>query len=179
MAVAGGGDSSPLPPSRGALPLRTYAIHSTQGRGPQGSPRPAHAGDLAGSTGIKAPRHEAGHAVGGPHERGGYTSQGPGRVAGLATMTAAGVGTGKGPGYGPGSDGGCCEGAFQVGGIDGVSAPIAIYSPEPAYSEEARKLNRGNRVRCGLSWTQQGNVRNVPKSSSIWAWASMRRRSKP
>jgi TonB family protein len=47
------------------------------------------------------------------------------------------VGSGEGPGFGPGHGGGTGGGAFRVGG--GVSAPKAVFSPDPEYSEEARK----------------------------------------
>ncbi|MBI2683428.1 MAG: energy transducer TonB, partial [Acidobacteriales bacterium] len=43
-----------------------------------------------------------------------------------------------GRGVGPGIGGGIGGGVFRVGG--GVSAPVAVYSPEPDYSEEARKM---------------------------------------
>ena len=42
-----------------------------------------------------------------------------------------------GPGVGPGHGGGYGGGAYRVGG--GVSAPKALYAPDPEYSEEARK----------------------------------------
>jgi len=47
------------------------------------------------------------------------------------------VGSGEGPGVGPGRGGGIGGGVFRVGG--GVSAPRAIATPDPEYSEEARK----------------------------------------
>jgi hypothetical protein len=40
-----------------------------------------------------------------------------------------GVGSGEGPGFGPGHGGGTGGGAFRVGG--GVSAPKAIFAPDP------------------------------------------------
>ena len=48
-----------------------------------------------------------------------------------------GVGRGRGPGRGDGTGGGCCDGPYVPG--NGVSMPRAIYSPEPEFSEEARK----------------------------------------
>jgi TonB family protein len=44
---------------------------------------------------------------------------------------------GEGPGVGAGRGGGFGNGPYRVGGE--VSAPHAIYDPEPEYSEEARK----------------------------------------
>jgi TonB family protein len=64
-------------------------------------------------------------------------SNGTGSGAGIGSGSGGGVGSGEGPGFGPGHGGGTGGGAFRVGG--GVSAPKAIYSPDPEYSEEARK----------------------------------------
>jgi protein TonB len=64
-------------------------------------------------------------------------SNGTGSGSGIGSGSGGGVGSGEGPGFGPGHGGGTGGGAFRVGG--GVSAPKAIYSPDPEYSEEARK----------------------------------------
>lgn len=64
-------------------------------------------------------------------------SNGTGSESGIGSGNGGGVGSGSGPGYGPGSGGGVGGGVFHVGG--GVSAPKAIYSPDPEFSEEARK----------------------------------------
>jgi protein TonB len=77
----------------------------------------------------------------------GSQSSGPGIGGGIGTGRGTGVGSGTGPGVGPGSGGGMGGGSgggigsgvgpYVVGG--GVKAPIAIYQPLPAYTEEARK----------------------------------------
>ena len=54
----------------------------------------------------------------------------------------------NGPGFG--------GGAYSVGG--GVSAPIPIYKPEPAYSEEARKAKYQGTVVLWIIVDAQGNV---------------------
>jgi periplasmic protein TonB len=64
-------------------------------------------------------------------------SNGPGVGGGMGGRTGGGAGGDHGNGRGPGSDGGCCGGIYNVG--NGVSMPRAIYSPEPEFSEEARK----------------------------------------
>jgi len=64
-------------------------------------------------------------------------SNGTGYGGGIGSGNGGGVGSGSGPGYGPGSGGGTGGGVFRVG--NGVSAPKAIYTPEPEFSEEARK----------------------------------------
>lgn len=67
----------------------------------------------------------------------GPPSNGTGSGGGIGSGSGGGVGSGSGPGVGPGSGGGFGGGVFRVGG--GVSAPRAIYAPDPDYSEEARK----------------------------------------
>jgi periplasmic protein TonB len=64
-------------------------------------------------------------------------SNGTGYGGGIGSGNGGGVGSGSGNGYGPGSGGGTGGGVFRVG--NGVSAPKAIYTPEPEFSEEARK----------------------------------------
>jgi periplasmic protein TonB len=67
----------------------------------------------------------------------GPPSNGTGSGGGIGSGSGGGVGSGRGPGVGPGWGGGIGGGAYRVGG--GVSAPRALYSPDPEYSEEARK----------------------------------------
>lgn len=67
----------------------------------------------------------------------GPPSNGTGAGGGIGSGYGGGVGSGTGPGVGPGHGGGYGGGAYRVGG--GVSAPKAVYSPDPDYSEEARK----------------------------------------
>lgn len=81
-------------------------------------PRPPQAGDP--SAGIFAP-----------------LSNGTGGGGGMGSGSGGGVGAGHGPGIGEGHGGGIGGGVFHVGG--GVSAPRAIFDPDPEYSEEARK----------------------------------------
>jgi TonB family protein len=64
-------------------------------------------------------------------------SNGTGSGGGIGTGIGTGVGAGTGPGVGEGRGGGIGGGVFRVGG--GVSAPRAVFSPDPEYSEEARK----------------------------------------
>jgi TonB family protein len=67
----------------------------------------------------------------------GPPSNGTGYGGGIGSGSGGGVGSGTGPGVGPGHGGGYGGGAYRVGG--GVSAPKALYAPDPEYSEEARK----------------------------------------
>ncbi len=67
----------------------------------------------------------------------GPPSSGTGTGGGIGSGRGGGVGGGVGPGVGDGYGGGYGGGAYRVGG--GVTAPRAIYSPDPEFSEEARK----------------------------------------
>jgi protein TonB len=71
------------------------------------------------------------------HLPSGPPSNGTGSGGGIGSGSGGGVGSGEGPGFGPGRGGGTGGGVFHVGG--GVSAPRATFSPDPEYSEEARK----------------------------------------
>ena len=70
---------------------------------------------------------------------GNVLSNGTGTGAGIGSGGGGGVGSGIGSGIGEGRGGGMGGGVFRVGG--GVSAPRAIYDPDPDYSEEARKAH--------------------------------------
>jgi TonB family protein len=119
-------------------------------------PMPAN---LLGPPELKLPAMKLDMPWGDPKGVMGPLSGGPGTGGAFGSGDGTGVGPGKGPGYGPGSDGGCCGGAYSVG--NGVSAPVAIYSPEPAYSEEARKAKFGGIVLLWIVVDAQGIVRNV------------------
>ncbi len=64
-------------------------------------------------------------------------SNGTGYGSGIGSGSGGGVGSGTGPGVGPGEGGGMGGGVFRPG--RGVTPPRPIYSPEPEFSEEARK----------------------------------------
>jgi periplasmic protein TonB len=59
-------------------------------------------------------------------------------VGGVGSAAGDGVGPGHGPGSGPGAGGGSGASYYTPG--TGVTAPRAIYSPEPEYSDEARAV---------------------------------------
>jgi protein TonB len=78
-------------------------------------------------------------------------SNGVGVGGGIGSGNGGGVGSGHGgPGVGPG--------IFHVG--DGVSAPRAIYTPEPEFSEEARKAKYQGVVVLNIIVGTDGRVHN-------------------
>lgn len=76
--------------------------------------------------------------VGDPLSKGLAASNGMGMRAGIGTGDGGGIGPGKGPGIGIGAGGGVGGGIYRAGS-GGVSSPRAISTPDPEYSEEARK----------------------------------------
>jgi protein TonB len=80
---------------------------------------------------------------------------GSGYGGGIGTGSGGGIGPGKGAGVGPGSGGGSGGGAYRPGG--GVTNPVAIYKPEPQYSEEARKAKWQGAVLLSLVVDESGN----------------------
>jgi protein TonB len=92
-------------------------------------------------------------------------SNGTGAGAGIGEGEGGGVGKGHGPGFGPGEGGGVGGGIFHVGG--GVSPPRAIFSPEPEFSEEARKAKYQGVVTLALVVGTDGRPSNIRVQSSL------------
>jgi periplasmic protein TonB len=83
-------------------------------------------------------------------------------VVGTSSMgngSGSGLGSGNGSGLGPGSGGNYGGGLRRVGG--GVSQPIPIYTPDPEFSEEARKAKFMGVVTVELIVDAQGRPQNV------------------
>src|SRR5207244_4258057 len=72
---------------------------------------------------------------------------------------------GNGAGVGPGSDAHMGGGAYRPGG--GVTAPRAIYQPEPEYSDEARKAKFQGSVVLWLVVGPDGHPREVKVVRSL------------
>jgi protein TonB len=76
-----------------------------------------------------------------------------------------GGGDGDGPGKGPGNGTGDGPGDGDIGaGLrigKGVSAPTLLFSPEPEYSEEARKAKFQGTVRLALIVDEHGNPAQI------------------
>ncbi|PYY24061.1 MAG: energy transducer TonB [Acidobacteria bacterium] len=90
----------------------------------------------------------------------GPPSNGVGAGSGIGSGSGGGIGSGAGGGVGPGSGGGYGGGVFRPG-IGGVTAPRAIYKPDPEYSEEARKAKYQGKVVLGLIVDASGRPRGL------------------
>lgn len=92
-------------------------------------------------------------------------SNGTGSGGGIGSGSGGGVGSGRGPGVGPGWGGGIGGGAYRVGG--GVSAPRALYAPDPEYSEEARKAKWQGTVVLWVIVGPDGRPRDIRIQRSL------------
>jgi periplasmic protein TonB len=92
-------------------------------------------------------------------------SNGTGSGGGIGSGHGGGVGVGTGPGVGEGRGGGVGGGVFRVGG--GVSAPRAIYAPDPEYSEEARKAKYQGTCVLWLVVGPDGRPRDIRVARSL------------
>jgi periplasmic protein TonB len=95
----------------------------------------------------------------------GLASNGTGSGGGIGSGSGGGVGSGRGPGVGPGWGGGIGGGPYRVGG--GVSAPRILYSPDPEYSEEARKAKYQGTVVLWVVIGPDGRPRDVRVQRSL------------
>jgi TonB family protein len=95
----------------------------------------------------------------------GPPSNGTGSGAGIGSGSGGGIGVGTGPGVGEGRGGGIGGGVFHVGG--GVSAPKAIYAPDPEYSEEARKAKYQGTCILNLIVDPDGKPREIRVARSL------------
>jgi TonB family protein len=75
------------------------------------------------------------------------------------------LGNGDGSGVGPGSDRSIGGERFSLRGA--VTAPRAIYDPEPEYSDEARKARQQGRVVLSLVVDPQGHARDIHIARSL------------
>jgi len=83
---------------------------------------------------------------------------GGGAGGGIGKGYGGGIGNGRGNGVGDGAGGGMGSG-YRIG--NGVSAPTLVFSPEPEYSEEARKAKLQGVVRLALVVDERGNPTQI------------------
>jgi TonB family protein len=130
-----GGAADLVRASQGAAPRFTRQQLTPPVVLPQNTPRILVEATIVGPPDLNPP---ALRRAGDPLSRLLVPSAGVGVRGGIGANEGGGVGDGHGNGLGPGRDGGLGDGSYEDGG--GVTAPRAIYKPEPDYSDEARKV---------------------------------------
>jgi periplasmic protein TonB len=91
---------------------------------------------------------------------GGPASNGTGSGGGIGSGKGGGVGSGTGPGHGPGQGGGYGGGIYQLGDL-GVTPPVAKFTPDPDFSEEARRAKYQGTVTLSAVIGPDGRPRNL------------------
>lgn len=154
----GGGDRTPTPPPKAHIPKfspKQFTPPLVKVPNPKPAlPMPA---TLLGPPQLKLP--QMANNLGDPLSVPAPDSNGPGTGGGIGTGNGTGVGSGSGGGFGPGEGAGYGDGVYSVGG--NVTAPVAIYDPDPPYSEEARKAKYSGTVVLSLIVDAQGTVKEV------------------
>jgi len=92
-------------------------------------------------------------------------SNGTGSRGGVGDNSGTGIGGGNGGGVGPGSIAGY-GGHIYVPGR-GVTAPHALYDPDPEYSDEARRVKYQGDVVLSVIVDAAGNVRDLQIARSL------------
>jgi periplasmic protein TonB len=92
-------------------------------------------------------------------------SNGTGSRGGVGDNSGTGIGVGNGGGVGPGSIAGY-GGHIYVPGR-GVTAPHALYDPDPEYSDEARRVKYQGDVVLSVIVDAAGNVRDLQVARSL------------
>jgi TonB family protein len=158
----GGGDHDPLPPPKGRLPKPAMQ----QIVPPQIVVRNQKPKLTAEPTVVVPPQVQLaanhmpnlGVAAAAPMPAA-PPSNGPGSGGGIGSGSGGGVGVGHGPGVGPGSGGGIGGGVFKVGG--GISAPQPISTPDPEYTEEARRAKTQGTCILWMIVDAEGHPRDI------------------
>jgi periplasmic protein TonB len=161
----GGGNSTPIPASKGAVPKFAKEQFTPPIVKPV-IPKPIlpMTPTLLGPPDLKLPQM-ASTQFGDPKALAAQASNGPGSLGGIGAGSGGGIGSGSGGGLGPGDTAGFGGGAYDVGG--NVAAPVPIYSPDPAYSEEARKAKYSGVVTLIIVVDAQGTVRDAQVVKSV------------
>lgn len=157
----GGGENSKLDTSKGAPPKTSKA--------PQLAPpvviRPPEQSKIMVEPTVQADlKLPAPPQIGDQLSKLMTPSSGTGVGSGVGTGSGGGYGSGHGRGYGPGNGYGSGGGD---GGYGGASQPKLIYSPDPEFSEEARKAKYQGVVVLNVVVGADGRVHNASVFRSL------------
>lgn len=103
--------------------------------------------------------------IGDPKSQAIIPSNGTGSGSGIGSGSGGGIGPGNGRGLGPGEGMGIGGGTYRPG--HGVSPPRPIYSPEPEFSEEARKAKYQGLCTLMIVVSADGKPTNIRVVNSL------------
>lgn len=158
----GGGDRSATPVSKGQLP-KPAARQFVPPMIAENKPKLEIDPSIVAPPDAPLPSSDAAN-WGDPLANLGVFSNGTGSGGGMGSGSGGGVGPGNGVGYGPG-DGAGIGGSFGVGG--GFTPPVAIYRPDPEFSEQARKARYTGTVWLSIVIDTDGHARDIRVTRSL------------
>lgn len=164
----GGGRNTPTPASKGQLPKFSLTPPIIAPR-PEPTPRPP---SLPVPETVQVdprlePKRDELAMTGLPNGVPGPPSAGPGSGGGMGTGEGGGMGPGNGRGVGPGNGYNMGGGDPRLGGGNGGPAtsvdtkPVPLNSPQPRYTEEARKNKIQGNVTARVLIGADGQVKQV------------------
>jgi TonB family protein len=157
----GGGGLDPLAATHGNLPRASLALQVVPPTVmlPKEMPKLAVEPTVVVAPEVKYPQ---GGQLGDPLSKvTAWLSNGPGGPGGIGPGCCGGVGPSTGPGAGDGPPG------IYPAGKMGVTVPQAIYSPEPSFSDEARKAKMQGIVMLMLVVGKDGKPYDIRVSQSL------------
>ena len=163
----GGGDRDVLKASQGKLPKLSMQAQITP---PAAvirnlNPKLAVEPTIMVPPDIKLAMNNNMPNLGDPKSSAVIPSNGTGSGSGIGEGSGGGVGPGNGRGLGPGEGMGTGGGAYRPG--RGVSPPRPIYSPDPEFSEEARKAKYQGTCTLMIVVAPDGRPTNIRVVSSL------------
>jgi len=161
----GGGDRDVLQASRGHAP-KFALLQITPPTAVIRNLNPKLTADptLLGPPDIKVAMNNL-PVIGDPKSSAVIPSNGTGSGSGIGTGNGGGIGSGNGRGLGPGDEAGTGGGVYRPG--RGVTPPRPIYSPEPEFSEEARKAKYQGTCTLMIVVDTDGKPTNLRVVSSL------------
>jgi protein TonB len=157
----GGGNHDPLPASHGNLPRASLdpQLAPPTVMLPKEMPKLPVEETVMVAPDVKLPQ---GGQIGDPTSQFlNALSNGPGGRGGIGIGCCDGVGPSTGPGFGDGPPG------IYPAGKMGVSVPQVIFSPEPSFSEEARKAKAQGMVLLVLVVGKDGRTYDIRVGQSL------------
>jgi periplasmic protein TonB len=163
----GGGDRDVLQASRGKLPKFSMQPQITP---PSAvirnmNPKLAVEPTVMVPPDIQIAQNANMPVLGDPHSAAVIPSNGTGGGSGIGSGEGGGVGSGNGRGVGPGEGMGVGGGTYHPG--RGVTPPRPIYSPDPEFSEEARKAKYQGTCTLMIVVSADGKPTNIRVVNSL------------
>jgi periplasmic protein TonB len=163
----GGGDHDVLKASQGRLPKLSMQPQLTPPTVILRNPNPKLAAEptIMVPPEVKIAMNNNMPNLGDPKSSATIPSNGTGSNSGIGEGNGGGVGPGNGRGFGPGEGMGTGGGVFRPG--MGATLPRGLYTPDPEFSEEARKAKYQGTCTLMIVVSPDGRATNIRVVNSL------------